>query len=191
MMQRKSYLTVAQCNKYLHGSPLAGLGKVFLEAEEKWKTPADLMMALCQQESNLGRGGWCKPPYNNCTSWGVHDSGPTSEAKFASFTDCILKTAGYLKSRFLNPKNWRWQRAMDNGFDPLTLEGVGSVYASDHKWADGINAIRLEILETMPEEILVKQSLVERYRLVEPLDWDAPMTMLRYAWMCSKEVHKA
>jgi hypothetical protein len=93
-----------------------------------------------------------------------------------------------LKTRFLNPKNWRWQQAIDNGFDPLTLEGVGSVYASDHKWADGINAIRLEILEIFPEEITVKQSLVERYHLVEPLDWEAPMTMLRYAWMCSKEV---
>lgn len=186
MMQRESYLTAVQCNRYLKGSPLAGLGNVFLQAEKATLIPADLMLALCQQESGCGKGPWCKPPYNNCTSWGVHDSGPTSEAKFASFSDCILGTANYLKTRFLNPKNWRWQRAIDNGFDPLTLEGVGSVYASDAKWAAGINAIRKEILSIMPEEITVKQKAVETLHLVEPVAWDAPVTYLVYAWMLHK-----
>jgi beta-N-acetylglucosaminidase len=186
MMQRSSYLNEANCNKYLKGSPLAGLGKVFLQAEKETLIPADLMMALCQQESGKGRNAWSKSPYNNCTSWGVHDSGPTEEAKFASFTECILMTARYLKDRFLNPKNWRWERAIDNGFDPLTLEGVGSVYASDHKWADGINAIRKEILSIMPEEVTVKQDAVEKLHLVEPVSWDAPVTYLVYAWILHK-----
>jgi hypothetical protein len=179
-------LTEANCNKYLKGSPLAGLGKVFLQAEKETLIPADLMLALVQQESGKGRNSWSKVPYNNCTSWGIHDAGPTSEGKFASFSDCILMTAKYLKDRFLNPANWRYQSAIDNGFEPLSLEGVGSVYASDAKWAAGINAIRKEILGIMPEEVSVKQEAVEKLHLVEPVAWGDPVTYLVYAWMLHK-----
>lgn len=189
MVLRKSYLTGAQCNSYLKDSPLKGLGSVFLQAELQTGIAADLLMALCKQESNLGRHAWSKAPYHNCTNWGIADSGPTSESKFSSFTECILNTAKWVKGRFLNPTNWRYTTCLSHKppYNPLSVEGVGFHYASDTNWAAAVNRIQKEILTFMPEEVSVKQDAVAECHLNEPVDWNAAMTYLTYAWIRHKE----
>ena len=184
---RKSYLTAALCNNYLIGSPLKGLGAVFIKAENDTGIAADLMMAICKQESNLGRHGWSKPPYNNCTNWGIGDVTVTGEGRFASFTECITNTFKWVKERHLNPDNWRYKKAKAAGLDPLSIEGVGLNYASDKGWPAAVNRIQKEILTFMPEEATVKQDAVAELHLNEPVDWDKPITYLTYAWIKHKE----
>jgi hypothetical protein len=183
---RKSYLTVAQCNLYLKDSPLKGFGAVFLKAEADTGIAADLMMAICKQESNLGRHNWSKAPYHNCTNWGIGDVTVTGEGRFASFTECITNTFKWVKERHLNPSNWRYKKAVAAKLDPLSIEGVALNYASDKGWPAAINRIQKEILGFMPEEVSVKQEAVAKLKLVEPVDWNAPVSYLVYAWILHK-----
>lgn len=184
---RPSYLTVALCNNYLVGSPLKGFGAVFMKAEHDTGIAADLMMAICKQESNLGRHGWSKPPYNNCTNWGIGDVTVTGEGRFASFTECIANTFKWVKERHLNPSNWRYKKAKAAGLDPVSVEGIGLNYASDKGWPAAVNRIQKEILTFMPEEISVKQESTYDGTFNVPVAWDEPMTRLTYAWIRHKE----
>lgn len=193
MVLRSSFMTVQQCDNYLKASPLAGLGKVFLQAEKETRIGADLMMAICKQEGNLGRHRWSKAPYYNCTNWGIADSGPTSESKFASFTACILNTFRWVKSRHLNPTNWRYTTCIDLKLDPLSLEGVAKHYASDPNWPAAVNRIQREILSFTPEEVSVKQFMITSGRYNEPVTWTpeggcppGAVDRLTLAWVCWK-----
>ncbi len=114
-----------------NGSPMTGMGKVFIEAADKYNLDWKLLPAIAYQESSLGK----KTPYGsyNAFGWGVVD-GSQVGANFANWQDAIFTVAQGLRVNYL-----------DKGLK--TPETINPVYASDKNWGGKIRLAMEELTQ--------------------------------------------
>lgn len=179
---RKSYLTANAINAFLANTPMRGLGGVALQAEAETGIAADILIGICGAETSYGAKGYAtSKEFNNLTNWGVGDVTITSEARFKSFTDCLLKTAHYIKDRHLNPSNWRFKECVKAGLDPYSLEGIHAHYASDKNWVKSVLGCRADIMARQTSLVSMKQ-YAGGFLFDEPVDWtDRVYVVVGYA----------
>lgn len=73
---------------------------------------------------------------NNAFGYGAVDGSAYASAwTFASMREGIEQECKDLANNFLNPSSWKYQRIVANGYDPNSIDGIGSLYASDGGWA--------------------------------------------------------
>lgn len=113
---------------YLEGynspmTPYDGLGQLIVEVSDKYGFDFRLLVAIAQQESNLGKKS--PPSSYNAWGWGVHSQGTL---KFSSWEEGIETVALGIKESYI-----------DKGYD--TPEKIMAKYtpASSGSWAFGVN----------------------------------------------------
>lgn len=112
---------------YVKDTPLAGLGKTWLDAETKWRINAVFLCALACHESNFGRSKIAREK-KNLYGFMAYDSSPGASAKtYASFQESIEDVCRLLVGSYLFPSGKYY-----NGPSPA---GVNVRYASDKDWA--------------------------------------------------------
>lgn len=83
---------------------------------------------------------------NNAFGYGAVDGDAYNSAyTFPSMKEGIEAVCNDIATRFLNPSHWKYQRIVSNGYDPETIEGIGSLYASDGSWANKAKSIMVQI----------------------------------------------
>lgn len=119
--------------KYLekYGSPMAPYANLIVETADKYGLDWRLLVAIAQQESNLGK----KIPANsyNAWGWGVHSQGTL---RFSSWEQAIETVACGIKEKYLD-KGYTTPEAIMSKYTPL----------SSGSWAFGVNQF-IEELET-------------------------------------------
>ena len=74
----------------------------------------------------------------NFFGWGAYDWDPGGSAiAFADMSEGIEDVSAGLKN-YVTPGTWQYERIKANGYDPTTIEGIGSLYASDDNWANAV-----------------------------------------------------
>lgn len=73
---------------------------------------------------------------NNAFGYGAVDGDAYNKAwTFESMEEGIKQECYDLATKFLNPSHWKYQTIVKNGYSPDTIDGIGSLYASDGSWA--------------------------------------------------------
>ncbi len=81
----------------------------------------------------------------NFFGWGAYDDSPGESAiTFTDISGGIEDVSAGLK-QYVTPGTWQYERIEANGYDPTTIEGIGSLYASDPNWANAIKNYMTEI----------------------------------------------
>ncbi|MDI3328306.1 MAG: SH3 domain-containing protein [Alicyclobacillaceae bacterium] len=138
-------------------SPLVGLGKVFIEAQNRYGVNAQYLAAHAILESGWGWSSIALDKHN-LFGYQAYDWDPyNSAAAFASYEDCIRFIAYFVRTQYLDPEG-RWY-----GGSP-TLLGMNVHYATDPDWAEKIASI----MERM------RPYRGEDYRSKSPLPVTAP-----------------
>ena len=118
-------------------SPLLGLSYFIKDCADYFKINEIFILALCAHESNWGKSAIAKVKNNLC-GWGAIDADPMGGAwNFFSREGCIMTVCGFLNRNYLT----RGAKYYKGG----TVRTVGSIYASDPKWADKICKIMNQI----------------------------------------------
>lgn len=140
-LRKPSGVSARTINKFLAGTPLAGLGEAFMRAEREWAVSARYLAAHAVLESAWGRSKIAQQK-KNLFGFQAYDSSPYESAKaFPSFEECIYYVARYVARNYLNPDG--------KYYNGPTLRGMNKRYATDPKWADKIAALMAKIeLET-------------------------------------------
>jgi hypothetical protein len=74
----------------------------------------------------------------NFFGWGAYDWDPMGGAlAFADMSQGIDEVSRGLKN-YVTPGTWQYERIQSNGYDPVSIEGIGSLYASDPNWANAV-----------------------------------------------------
>lgn len=111
-----------------NNSPMAGTGKVFVQASDKYNIDWRLLPAIAFQESTLGKK--LSGSYNPF-GWGAVD-GTNFSVQFESWGDAIFTVSKGIRENYIN-----------NGL--TSVESINSVYASDKDWSFGVNFAMDEI----------------------------------------------
>lgn len=121
-LRTPSNVTVEEMEKMLSGTELAGLGKAFVEAEQKYGVNAIYLMGLAAEESGYGTSSFARLR-NNLMGWCAYDSDPNKAMRFESKEACILHVASKLKANYLT----------EGGayFEGYTVKAIDVHYASD------------------------------------------------------------
>lgn len=121
-LRTPSNVNVDEMEKMLEGTGLAGLGKAFVEAEQKYGVNAIYLMGLAAEESGYGTSAFAKLR-NNLMGWCAYDSDPNKAMYFESKEACILHVASKLKANYLT----------EGGayFEGYTVKAIDVHYASD------------------------------------------------------------
>jgi len=184
-IRRASGLAPGDLARFLGGSPLAPHASAFIAAEATYHLAADVLVGIACHESDKGTNAWSKPPWNNCMSWGIHDSGPVG-GKYATLTDCILGVAKALADILHDPANWRNNRAKQCGLPPDSLAGMSTWYASDEDWELGVELWRQRLIATLQPTAKVMFHMVDVGIYDEPTNSDQPVTRGTLAWALKK-----
>ncbi|HHY74228.1 MAG TPA: S-layer protein [Bacillus bacterium] len=116
-------------------SPLIGLGAVFKEAERETGVNALYLLAHAIHESSWGTSKIATEKYNLYGIRAIDADAYNSAMEFASFEDCILYAAKYVRDNYLTPG----ERSFYNGsFLGHKGAGVTLFYASDPYWGQKI-----------------------------------------------------
>lgn len=114
-------------DSYVKTTPLAGLGKTWMEAEEKWRVNAVFLCALACHESDFGRSKIAQGK-NNIYGLRAYDGDAYNSAKtYGSFKESIEDVCSLLVRQYLYPSG-----SFYNGPTPA---GVNVKYATDKNWA--------------------------------------------------------
>ena len=125
-----SLVTAYEIDMVLAESPLAGLGRAFIEAEAESKVNAMFLLALAVHESNWGSSVLAREK-NNLFGFGAYDSNPYHGAKvFASKEECVKHVAQFLRDHYLEGSYYRGK----------TIQSINQTYASDRAWGEKIFA---------------------------------------------------
>jgi hypothetical protein len=124
-LRAPSYLTVEDLDRFLRGTPLAGLGDAFMEAEARHTINARFLIALAAVEAGLGVSDLAQTRHN-LFGLGAADSGGTPMG-WSSFRAGIEGGAAYIANNFLNPSGRYYRGA--------TVSGVHVFYATSPTWA--------------------------------------------------------
>lgn len=74
----------------------------------------------------------------NFFGWGAYDSSPGESAvTFYDMSAGIDAVSSGLKE-YTTPGTWQYEAISANGYDPTTIDGIGSLYASDPNWANAV-----------------------------------------------------
>ena len=74
----------------------------------------------------------------NFFGWAAYDSSPGESAStFYDMSDGIETVSSGLRN-YTTPGTWQYQAIQANGYDPTTIDGIGSLYASDPNWANAV-----------------------------------------------------
>ncbi len=121
-LRTPSNVTVDEMEKMLEGTGLSGLGKAFVEAEQKYGVNAIYLMGLAAEESGYGTSSFAKLR-NNLMGWCAYDSDPNKAMYFETKEACILHVASKLKANYLT----------EGGayFEGYTVKAIDVHYASD------------------------------------------------------------
>ncbi|MGB9866699.1 MAG: glucosaminidase domain-containing protein [Bacillota bacterium] len=117
-------------DRYFGQSPIAGLGKDFIEAELKWRVNAVFAAAVACHESNFGRSTIAQSKKN---LFGIcaYDTDPYGSARtYGSFKESIEDFCRLISREYLNPGG--------KYFHSPTVVGVGKRYASDPLWSEKV-----------------------------------------------------
>jgi hypothetical protein len=116
-----SFLTKEDLDRFLGGTPLAGTGHAFLDAEAAFGVNARFLVGLAAVESALGASDLARKDHNLFgivgSSWSSYEAG-------------IAGGAGFIFRNFLSPRG-----AMYNG---PTLSGMNVKYATSPTWASNV-----------------------------------------------------
>ena len=113
--------------KYLANTPLSGLGKDFVAAEERWRVNAVFACAVACHESDFGRS-WLAVNKHNLFGFMAYDSDPAGSAKaYPAWQASIEDFCRLISREYLNPAGVFYSGP--------TVQGVGVRYASDPDWA--------------------------------------------------------
>ena len=134
---RPSEVSASFIDRRLEGTPLAGLGEAFKDAENKYGVNALFLTALAVHESNYGRSRIAQDK-NNIFGFMAYDRSPYSSAgAFATKADCIDYVASYISRNYLSNSG--------KYFRGYSIADVNTCYATDPNWNIGIQ-IRLNQL---------------------------------------------
>lgn len=74
----------------------------------------------------------------NFFGWGAYDWDPGGSAiTFADMSEGIEDVSAGLR-KYVTPGTWQYERIQSNGYDPTTIDGIGSLYATDPNWATAV-----------------------------------------------------
>lgn len=125
-------------DSYVKATPLAGLGKTWMEAEERWRVNAIFLCALACHESDFGRSRIAREK-KNLYGFRAYDADPYGSAKsYARFEDSIEDVCALLAQHYLFPCGKHY-----NGPSPA---GINARYASDKGWAGKVVAHMAKII---------------------------------------------
>ncbi len=114
-------------DRKLNGTPMAGLGKVFKDAENRTGVNAYVLAAIAMHESAYGTSEIAQGK-NNLFGFQAYDDSPYESAKsYANFSAGIYDVADYLRREYLDQNGAHFK-----GYD---LASIGKSYASDAGWA--------------------------------------------------------
>ncbi len=123
----RTWMLADDIERYLVGTPMAGLGAVAKQAETKYGIRADYIIAHAVHESDFGRSR-ISTDKKNLFGWGAADPDPyTGAYTYASFTDCIDKVIGMIKTSYLTVGG--------SFYNGATLAGMNVKYATDQGWS--------------------------------------------------------
>jgi beta-N-acetylglucosaminidase len=117
-------------NRSLEGSAMSGLGAAFKAAENSYGVNAYFLTALAAHESDFGSSAIARDK-NNLFGFMAYDHNPYESAKsYSSVEESIFDVAQYLSEQYLSEGGKHY-----NG---VSIEGIGTRYATDPLWADKI-----------------------------------------------------
>lgn len=129
-LRTKSGLTVEQMNNLLQNTGIKGLGKAFIEAEEKYEVNAVFLAALGCHESGNGTSRIYKDK-KNMFGYKAYDSCPYECAEtFKDPSEGIEIVAKHLDNNYLK-KGAKY-------FNGFSVDAVHVRYATGKGWANGI-----------------------------------------------------
>ena len=133
-LRTPSGLSAGQINALLSGTPLAGLGSTFLDAEQRYHVNARYLVAHACEESSWGRSEIAQTKHN-LYGYGAVNSDPLGgAASFPDFASDIEFQAQVVSRDWLSPAGKDWGGAP-------TLEGMHVHYATDPHWVYRILAV--------------------------------------------------
>lgn len=139
-LRTPSGLTAAQIDAFLAGSPMAGLGATFIDAEQQFHVNARYLVAHAIEESAWGSSAIAQDKHN-LYGYGADDWNPYGDAvTFSSFTEDIEFQARMVATDYLTPGGPHWGGAP-------TLNGMHVHYASDPHWVELI----LDVAARLPQ----------------------------------------
>lgn len=125
-----SGVTADMVDRYCQGTPMEGLGKDFVAAEEKWRTNAGALAAIACHESDFGRSRIARDK-RNLFGIRAYDPDPyNNAATYQSFQESIDAAARLLSVAYLSPAG-----KFHNG---PHLAGIGKRWATDPRWAEKV-----------------------------------------------------
>lgn len=141
-LRKPSGLKAENLEQFLQGSPLAGLGQAFIEAEARHGINARYFCAHAVLESGWGTSRIARDK-KNLFGFGAYDKDPYRYARtFQSYAECIDVVAAYIADNYLNP--------VGKYYHGPNLIGMNKKYATDRKWAEKIARLMDKIPDTVP-----------------------------------------
>lgn len=141
-LRKPSGLNSERAEALIQGTGLEGLGKAFVETEEKYQINAYYLIAHAAWESGWGRSRISKEK-NNLFGFTAYDSSPYSSARgFSSKQEGIDVVANYIHTHYLNPEG--------KYFNGSHLKGMNVRYATDENWQRGIAKIMISLANKTP-----------------------------------------
>ncbi len=129
-LTQPSNLTATEINQFLAGTALAGLGPVYIQAQDTYHVNARYLVAHSIEESAWGTSAIAQQK-NNLFGFEAYDSNPFQDAAtFPSFGACIMTVAQYISVNYLSPTGQYYHGP--------TLQGMNVDYATDPNWATNI-----------------------------------------------------
>ncbi|MEW9669074.1 N-acetylglucosaminidase [Ammoniphilus sp. 3BR4] len=141
-LRKPSGLNHSQADALLKGTGLEGLGKAFVETEERYQVNAYYLIAHAAWESGWGKSRISKEK-NNLFGFSAYDKSPYRSAKkFDSKEDGIDTVAQYISENYLH-ENGRYYHGPH-------LKGMNVRYASDPNWQKGIASVMYSLAKKTP-----------------------------------------
>ena len=129
--------TASNIDTFLQGTPMAGLGASFMNAENTFHVSARYFVAHAILESDWGRSAIAQDKHN-LFGFNADDRNPYQDATtFPSFDACIQYVGQFVAVNYLSPKG--------RFYHGPTLRGMNVDYASDPNWAAKIASIAVTI----------------------------------------------
>ncbi|WP_188390136.1 N-acetylglucosaminidase, partial [Priestia taiwanensis] len=140
-LRKPSNVTAAEIDRYIQSmhpnSPMIGLGKYFISAQQEFGVNALYLAAHAILETGYGKSE-ISYRKNNLFGLAAYDSTPFTSAKYlTSYHESIRYNADFVRKSYLNPGG-TWYKGSD-------LVSMNFYYASDKGWASKIASIMQRI----------------------------------------------
>lgn len=177
-----SDITATSLNNYLDkvpyqgaiGSPLAGLGASFIEAQNTYGVDATYLAAHAILESAYGTSAIAQQD-NNLFGYGAYTDNPGQDAGvFPSDDYAIRFEAWEVRNNYLDPGSSNY------GGSP-TLTGMNVNYASDPDWASGVGSLMGQIATSVGSSVSDYQQYASNNTAPAPSSTTEPVYYLNGA----------